>query len=148
MLTRNARVMKAKAVVIRAMKHPQNIHFSFAPTAEAWAPFIQIFRDVFLLILILESILLITAFAILMLQAAAFLMLLKTEIKPILDNARQTTRTTKATAQFVNKNAVDPLIQIKSFFAGLLAFIRELIQIRALLDAGQEPQAQENEDDG
>ena len=32
-LTRNARVMKAKAVVMRAMKHPQNI---FMSGAESW----------------------------------------------------------------------------------------------------------------
>ncbi len=101
--------------------------------AESWAPLIRIFRDVFLLILLLEFMLIITAFAILMLQAAGFLIMLKTEVQPILDNARETTRLSKATAQFINSNAVDPLIQIKSFLSGLLAFLRELIRIRALV---------------
>lgn len=99
--------------------------------AETWAPFVQIFRDVFLLLLLLESVLVIAALAILLLQAAGFLIMLRSEIKPILDNARETTRLSKATAQFVNSNAVDPLIQIKSFLAGLLAFLRELIRLRA-----------------
>ena len=101
--------------------------------AETWAPFVQIFRDVFLLILLLETALVIAALAILMLQGAGFLIMLKTEIKPILDNARETTRISKATAQFINTNAVDPLIQIKSFLSGLLAFLRELIRIRGLV---------------
>jgi len=101
--------------------------------AETWAPLIQILRDIFLLILILESILVITALAILMLQAAGFFIMLKTEVKPILDNARETTRLSKATAQFINSNAVDPLIQIKSFLSGLLAFLRELIRIHSLV---------------
>ncbi|MCY3833238.1 MAG: hypothetical protein OXG85_09480 [Chloroflexi bacterium] len=101
--------------------------------AETWAPLIQIFRDIFLLILILESVLLITALAILMLQAAGFLIMLKTEMKPILDNARETTRLSKATAQFINSNAMDPLIQIKSFLSGLLAFLRELIRIHSIM---------------
>lgn len=99
--------------------------------AETWAPFIQIFRDAFLLLLLLESVLLIAAVAILLLQAAGFLIMLRSEVKPILDNARETTRLSKATAQFVNSNALDPLIQIKSFLAGLLAFLRELIRLRA-----------------
>ena len=116
--------------------------------AETWAPLIQILRDIFLLILILESVLVITALAILMLQAAGFLIMLKTEVKPILHNARETTRLSKATAQFINSNAVDPLIQIKSFLSGLLAFLRELIRIHSLAtasnsraDQSDEPQA-------
>ena len=115
--------------------------------AETWAPVIEIIRDVFLLILLMESILVIAALAILLLQAAGFLIMLKTEVKPILDNARETTRVSKATAQFINSNAVDPLIQIKSFLSGLLAFLRELIRIRSLVtsdeprpDQSDEPQ--------
>lgn len=101
--------------------------------AETWAPVIRIFRDIFLLILILESVLVIAALAILMLQVAGFFIMLKTEVKPIIDNARETTRLSKATAQFINSNAVDPIIQIKSFLSGLLAFLRELIRIRNLV---------------
>lgn len=116
--------------------------------AERWAPFIQIFRDVFVLILVLESILVIAAIAILTLQAAGFLIMLRSEIKPILDNARETTRLSKATAKFINSNAADPLIQIKSFLAGFLGFLRELLRIRNLVtieesksEATDEPQA-------
>ena len=106
--------------------------------AETWAPFVQIFRDVFLLLLLLESVLVIAALAILLLQAAGFLIMLRSEVKPILDNARETTRLSKATAQFVNNNALDPLIQIKSFLAGLLAFLRELIRLRAVVAADKD----------
>ena len=101
--------------------------------AETWAPVFRIFRDVFLLILILETVLVISALAVLMLQAAGFLIMLKTEVKPIIDNAREATRLSKATARFINNNAVDPLIQIRSFISGLLAFLRELIRIRNLV---------------
>ncbi len=101
--------------------------------ADTWAPFVQIFRDLFLLLLLMESVLVIAAMAILLLQAAGFLVMLRSEVKPILDNARETTRLSKATAQFVNSNAVDPLIQLKSFLAGLLAFLRELIRLRAIV---------------
>ena len=101
--------------------------------ADTWAPVIQIFRDVLLVALLLESLLIIAAVTVLLLQMAGFLIMLKSEVKPILDNARETTRLGKATAQFINTNAVDPVIQIKSFLAGLLAFLRELILLRGIV---------------
>lgn len=108
--------------------------------AEAWQPVIQIFRDIFVLALVLEFILVMLALAILMLQAAALMITLKTEIKPILDHARETAKATQTTARFVSMNAVDPLMQIKSFLAGLLAFLREIIRIRSLVHSDQDNQ--------
>ncbi len=115
--------------------------------AERWAPLFQIFRDVFVLILVLESILVVAALIVFLLQAAGFFIMLRAEVKPIFENARETTRLSRATAGFVNANAIDPLIQIKSFVAGMLAFLRELIRIRQLMhsdrprsEATDEPQ--------
>lgn len=101
--------------------------------ADTWVPVIQIFRDVLLVVLLLESLLIVAAVTVLLLQVAGFLVMLRSEVKPILDNARETTRLSKATAQFINTNAVDPLIQVKSFLAGLLAFLRELILLRGIV---------------
>ena len=101
--------------------------------AATWAPVIQIFRDTLLIILLLESLLIIAAVTVVLLQIAGFFIMLRSEVKPILDNARETTRLSKATAQFINTNAVDPVIQIKSFLAGLLAFLRELILLRGIV---------------
>ena len=106
--------------------------------ADTWAPVIRIFRDIVLLILLLESALLVAALTILLLQAAGFLLMLREEIKPILDHARETARLGKATASFMNANAVDPLIQLKSFLAGLLAFLRELIRLRGLVSSADD----------
>lgn len=105
--------------------------------SETWAPVIQIFRDTFVIMFVIEFILVVGAVAILVVQIARFLIMLQTEIKPILDNARETTKATKATAQFLNKNTVDPLIQIKSFFAGLATFIREILRIRSVIKPNQ-----------
>ena len=101
--------------------------------ADVWAPVVRVLRDILLLILLLESVLLVAALTILLLQAAGFLVMLRAEVKPILDSARDTARLGKATASFMNANAVDPLIQLKSFLAGLLAFLRELIRLRGLV---------------
>ncbi len=115
--------------------------------ADTWSPFIRIFRDIFLLLLLLESVLIIAALTILLLQLAGLLIMLKSEVKPILDNARETTRLSKATAQFININAVDPLIQIKSFVAGLLAFLRELLRIRGIV-ISEEKRADTSDENG
>ena len=116
--------------------------------AEAWAPVVQIARDVVVMILVLETALIVLALAILLLQAASFIIMLKTEIKPILDHTRETTRLTRATAEFVSRNSLDPLIQIKSFLSGLLGFLREMIRIRSLLQstAAGEDEANEPKD--
>ena len=114
--------------------------------AAAWAPVIQIFRDILLVVLLLESLLIVAAVTVLLLQVAGFLIMLRSEVKPILDNARETTRLSKATAQFINTNAVDPLIQIKSFLAGLLAFLGELILLRGIV-MPEAPDAQPPEPD-
>lgn len=102
--------------------------------SETWAPVIQIFRDIFIVIMVVEVILVIGAVAILILQIARMLIMLQSEIKPILDNARETTKATRATAEFVGKNATDPLIKLKTFFAGLTVFIRELLRINRVLN--------------
>ncbi len=142
-----ARLIKFSAIIgILLILALLGAAFAAALTAaETWAPVIRIFRDVFLLILILESVVVIAALAILMLQAAGFLIMLKSEIKPILQNASETTRLSKATAQFINSNAVDPLIQIKSFLSGLLAFLRELIRLRGLIAAEETIREQTDE---
>lgn len=114
--------------------------------AETWAPVVQIFRDILVVIFIVEGILVVGSIAILILQIARFVVLLQIEIKPILDNARETTRTTKATAQFVSKNSADPIIQIQSFFVGLAAFIRELLRIRRLIKPNESGKSGDDND--
>jgi len=112
--------------------------------SETWAPVIQIFRDIFIVLMVVELILVIGALAILIVQVARFVIMLQTEIKPILDNARETTKATRTTAEFVQKNATDPFIKISGFLAGLSVFIRELLKIRSLLNP--KPSAEDNDE--
>ncbi len=107
--------------------------------AETWAPVIQIFRDIFVVIMVMELILVIGALAILIVQIARFFIMLQSEVKPILDNAREATKATRNTAEFVQKNATSPIIQLKGFLAGLSTFIRELLKIRSLLNPKPSP---------
>jgi hypothetical protein len=94
------------------------------------APRIGLMRDIFIIILSLEVILIIIALTALILQVARLVGLLQTEIRPILKNTRDTVETAKGTAQFVSKNVTQPLISLAGIMAALGVFIREIAGIR------------------
>ena len=91
---------------------------------------VQLLRDYLIIVIVLESILILFAFAVLIMQIARSINLVQTEVKPVLDSAQEATSTVKGTAEFVSKHAVEPLVRILSFFAGLRVFLRELGGIR------------------
>lgn len=94
------------------------------------APRIGLLRDVFIIILSLQFILIIIALAALILQIARLVGLLSTEVKPILKDTQETLETAKGTAQFVGKNVAGPLIKLKAFLAGFGVLLREMWGIR------------------
>lgn len=97
---------------------------------EATAPRVQIIRDIFLIIMGLEFILIILALAVLILQVARLINLLQNEIKPILENTQDTVNTAKGTVDFVSSNVTRPIVRASGFIAGTSVLIRELGGIR------------------
>lgn len=87
-------------------------------------------RDVVIIILSMQAVLIIVSLAVLGLQIVRLVVLLQTEISPILDEAKKTAQTARGTAEFVGKNVTTPLIQTRSFAAGAWVFIREVGGIR------------------
>lgn len=98
--------------------------------ADTTAARIQILRDIFLIILSLQGILIIFALAVLILQVARLINLLQSEVMPILRNTQETVNTAKGTVEFVGKNMTEPVVALNGFLAGLLVLIRELFGIR------------------
>ena len=88
-------------------------------------------RDVFIIVLALESLLIGAALVILVIQLAVLLNLLQNEIRPILKTTRETITTLKGTSAFLSEHAVQPVIRISSLTAGvkklfeLIGFIRK-----------------------
>jgi hypothetical protein len=88
-------------------------------------------RDIFIIILAMESLLIGFALIILVIQLALLSNLLQNEIKPILDSTKETIRTVKGTSQFISEKAVNPIVTIGGFLAGgkklieLIGFIRK-----------------------
>ncbi len=75
-------------------------------------------RDIFIIVLALESLLIGTALVILVIQLAVLTNLVQNELKPILTSAKETVSTLRGTSQFISKRAVGPIISVTSALAG------------------------------
>jgi ABC-type dipeptide/oligopeptide/nickel transport system permease component len=75
-------------------------------------------RDIFIIILALESFLIGAALIILIVQLALLSNLLQNEIRPILSSTKETIRTVKGTSKFLSERAVKPILSISGFIAG------------------------------
>jgi hypothetical protein len=97
---------------------------------QATAPRIQIVRDIFIIVMSLEFILIIGALAILILQVARLVNLLQNEVKPVLENTQEAVNSAKGTVEFVGNNVTEPVVRVGSFLAGAGVFVREVGGIR------------------
>jgi len=85
-------------------------------------------RDIFIIVLALESLIIGAALVILVVQLALLLNLLQNEVKPILETTRRTMNTLKGTTVFLSEHAVKPVINLSSMAAGVKKLV-ELIGI-------------------
>ena len=76
-------------------------------------------RDIFIIFMALEFLLLGLALGILIIQLATLINLLQNEVKPILDSTNETANTLRGTAMFLSDNLVDPVIKLNEYLAGL-----------------------------
>lgn len=80
-------------------------------------------RDVFIIFMALESLIIGIALIILIVQLSTLINLLQNEIRPIINSTSETVNTLKGTAQFVSNNLAEPVIKINQ----LIAMIRKLV---------------------
>jgi hypothetical protein len=104
----------------------------FADPEDA-ANWVGIIRDIFIIILAMEGMLMGLALIVLVLQVAALLNLLQNEIQPVVDNANETVTTVRGTAQFISQSMVEPVVKFGALAAGLGAALREAWGIRQSL---------------
>jgi hypothetical protein len=82
-------------------------------------------RDIFIIFLSLESLVIGVVLVILVLQITSLINLIQNEVKPILKSTTDTINTLKGTTQFISQNLVEPVIKVNSYTAG----IRRLIDL-------------------
>jgi hypothetical protein len=86
-------------------------------------------RDVAIVLLALESIVIGVLLALMLLQLRKLARLLSEEIRPILNTTHETVDTVSRTTAFVSTNVVAPLIKAQSYTAGAKAALRNLFFI-------------------
>lgn len=76
-------------------------------------------RDIFIILIALESIVIGAALVVLVVQIASLINLLQNEIKPILESTSETVNTLKGTSAFLSDNLAKPVIKLNSSMAGM-----------------------------
>jgi len=76
-------------------------------------------RDIFIIFMALESLLIGAALVVLIIQLASLINLLQNEVKPILKSTNETVNTLRGTSEFLSENLVEPVIKLNSYMAGL-----------------------------
>ena len=86
-------------------------------------------RDVFIIVVALESLVIGAALIILIIQLATLINLLQNEVRPILKSTSDTVNTLRGTAEFLGENVVEPVIKLNGYLAGMNRVI-ELMGLR------------------
>lgn len=86
-------------------------------------------RDVFIIVVALETLVIGVALIVLIIQLASLINLLQNEVKPILQATSETVNTLRGTAEFLGENVVEPVVKLNGYLAGLKRML-ELLGIK------------------
>lgn len=100
------------------------IYFLMQPTAPT-----DKIRDIFIIVVALESLIIGVALIVLIVQLASLINLLQNEVRPILNATSETVNTLRGTAEFLGENVVEPVIKLNGYLAGLTRML-ELMGIK------------------
>ena len=76
-------------------------------------------RDVFIIVVALESLVIGVALIVLIVQLASLINLLQNEVRPILKATSDTVNNLRGTAEFLGENVIEPVVQLNGYLAGL-----------------------------
>lgn len=86
-------------------------------------------RDIFIIIVAFESLLIGVALIVLIIQLASLINLLQNEVRPILHSTSETVNNLRGTAEFLGENMVEPVIKLNGYLAAMSRVI-ELMGLR------------------
>jgi len=86
-------------------------------------------RDVFIIFMALESLLIGVALIVLIVQLASLINLIQNEVRPILYATNDTVNHLRGTAEFLGENVVEPVVKVNSYLAGLTRML-ELLGVK------------------
>jgi hypothetical protein len=99
---------------------------------------VGVLRDVAIIFVAFETLIVGVLLIILMLQVQSLVVLLRDEIKPMLEAANETLATVRGTTQFVSQNVVTPVVKWSGYLAGLRRILQQIGGIRDSLEQDNE----------
>jgi hypothetical protein len=108
--------VSAIAVVVLALLITA-IYFLLRP--ETPADEVSRIRDIFIIVVGLETLIIGVALVVLLIQLASLINLLQNEIRPIIQATNETVNTLRGTAEFLGENLVEPVIKLNSYLASI-----------------------------
>ena len=81
-------------------------------------------RDIFIIFMALESLIIGLSLVILIVQLARLINLIQNELKPIIESTNETVSTLRGTTKFLSDNIVEPVLKLNEYFAGLQQFLK------------------------
>ncbi len=103
---------------------------AFSGQLEITALRIQYIRNLFMIVIGLEGMLIIGSIAVLIVQITRLFNMLKRDVQPVLTTAQETVNTAKGTVEFVGDNTVRPIIRASAFMSGVGVVMRDMGGIR------------------
>ena len=101
--------------------------------SEDVAGVVAIVRDLFIILLAMQGMIISLALVVLILQVATLTNLLQNELTPIVKNLQDVATTLRGTSEFLSDNLTTPVIQTSSFLTGVSAFMTEITGVRKAL---------------
>lgn len=98
-------------------------------------------RDIFIILMAIESLIIGFALVILMIQLARLINLIQNEVKPILNSTQDTLGHLRGTTVFLSENLVEPVIKLNEYMAG----VSQLLQVIGLVKRGKGPKTSKGE---
>jgi methyl-accepting chemotaxis protein len=115
----NARVMVVIGMILMIVGLLIVGAVMLAINAKTAAPSVRVVRDLLVILMSLEVVIIGAAFTIFLLQLARLINLVRNEIEPLVEAVSETVNTVRGTALFISKNVVEPVTNVTSVVRGL-----------------------------
>lgn len=101
-----------------------------AAHAETAGPSVRVIRDLLIIVMALEMVVIGAAFVVLLVQVARFINLINNELQPLITATSDTVNTVRGTAIFLSKNLAEPIIAANGALRGVARVIGDADAIR------------------
>jgi hypothetical protein len=86
-------------------------------------------RDIVIIVLALETVITGALLIVFIIQLMQFIRMVRDDVKPLIESARETVTTARGTATFMSEHVAQPAIKASSYVAGIASSISVLVRM-------------------